>query len=296
MPDARLTMLHTGDDDTQQLTELNDAAAIVPQLASPEDLRDSNAILLTAAPSEAASNVLLTWLDTDPQCAVIDLTQGLVGLCGMTITTGTLPEDPAPRVQIAHPAVVALSEIVAPLLQMPVERVAMAVIEPVSIFGATGPEQLAQQSTSRLRGESTPGGFGGTVLAFNQVAVDATGIVHDLTSVLPQVQSTATRCLSGTFHGLVVHVSAVLGTAASADALRAGWQEQPMLELVERSSQFEAVDQERVRLSNLTVAADGRSFSLTAMLDPLIVGGAQTALAVVESVWQRRVEVDEILD
>jgi aspartate-semialdehyde dehydrogenase len=285
--DMRIVLLHTRDEEEHQLTEIDAAAALVPRLETVADLEAADAVIVTAPPGDAAHQVLRDWLATAPAAALIDLTQGLVTVPDAHITTGKLPDADPLRLQIAHPAVVAAQELLQPLASHRPRRLSLAVTEPASVLGASAVDELAEQSASRLRGEPSPEGFGGAVLAFNHIAVDASSLMRDLRAVLGDLQCTALRCLSGSFHGLVVHLTANLEHPVDADTLSGLWSAQPSLEMVGSCAQLDAVDQDAIRLSTPTLSDDGRSFSVTMMLDAMMIGGARAVVTALKAAASR---------
>ncbi len=288
--DMQVVLLHTRDSEEHQITEIDDAPAMVPSLEKVADLSGAQAVVITTAPGDTAHQVLRDWIASEADAVVIDLTQGIAAVPGARIIAGQLPSTGTLRFQLAHPAVIAVHELLEPLADLGPERISLTVIEPVSVFGASGVEQLAEQSVGRLRGETSPRGFGGTVLAFNHVAVDGGPLTRDLAAVLPDLQSTASRCLSGSFHGVVAHLTVTSGEALSPETLTRIWSEHPGVELSNPCSQFDAVGQDQIRVGPATHSEDGLSFAVTFMVDGLMVGGAKAVVTLLKEAAARRAD------
>jgi aspartate-semialdehyde dehydrogenase len=163
----------------------------------------------------------------------------------------------------------------------------VAAVEPVSSLGVAAVESLARQARQRIQGAPVEELINESVLAFNLVASEDEDLVQDAATLFPDLDLAVTRSLAGHFHGHVAHVCLLfyepveeyeLYDALSSDT-RIVAQEPPFA--LDATPETDQVTVLRPRLSR-----DRRCLATTALFDGLRIGGALTALEILQSILE----------
>lgn len=187
-----------------------------------------------------------------------------------------------------HPAVVLLAHLLHPLRGLQLESAAATVIQPASMFGTPGLEELFEQTrqiVAMTERRQTP--VFGAQLAFNMLPTTADAL--PLTELLGQVMGDAPPVAlqvvqGGVFHSLAVSLYVRLGGKATVQSLRKALAAHPYVEVAERPKHLGPIDaaaQDKVILGTIRKDAAG-GFWIWAVMDNLTRGGALNAIEIVE--------------
>lgn len=274
---------HTAVDDEHQIAELAGGPALVPALDSTGDLEGYDVIVVASDAQGSRHDHLLDFLDRNPDVAVIDLARLPV------LTERTTPSvggavDTSRHLRVAHPALVATSRLVEVLAHFGDLRGSLAIVDPVSIYGREAVELLARQTTNRLQGEPVAELIYGHARSFNVIAVDAFELQEEAAQVMPDVPLAVTHCLSGVFHGHLAHLGLVFSDRVDPDDIRDALSQTEGIEVSDLPVSLDAVpDRDFAIISPPVMAPDGRQLAVTIMADGLRIGGALTAIDILNS-------------
>jgi hypothetical protein len=281
------SFLHSLPDDEHQIAELNGQPALVPPLEGATDFEHFTAIVIASDQDSPRLEHLVGFMDANPGTPIVD-----AGRTGM-LRERTVPAAGSgqswdkPHVRVAHPALTALATVVHALEYLDPVGGTVAALDPVSSRGREAVELLARQAGKRIQGAPVDETIDDWVLAFNIVAVEDDELNEDAAVLLPHLDLSVTRLLSGCFHGHVAQIglelrnpvdSQELNEALSADG-RIVVQGPPLaLDTTPESDQ--------VAMTAPQLSRDGRHIATTAMVDGLRIGGARTALEVMQSILE----------
>jgi hypothetical protein len=276
------SFLHTELDEEHQIADLTAGPALVPPLVDPDELTDADVIVVASDGWSSRHDHLLEFLDNHPETAFIDLS-GFAPLRDRTAPSigeiGTTRQ-----LRVAHPALFAISRVAEVLSHLSSLRGSLAVVDPVSAFGKEAVELLARQAAQRVQGAHVDELIHGQVLAFNSVAVDSDELQEDASLLLPELPLAITRCLSGCFHGHLGHLALSFEHRIEMSDVRDALAQAEAVEIVSLPLSLDSVpDQERVLLTPPWLSPDGTQLALTMMADGLRVGGALTAVEILEA-------------
>jgi len=150
---------------------------------------------------------------------------------------------------------------VEPIVHMSVKSLAVAAVEPVSVFGREGVESLARQAVNRLRGETVEDRVDGEVLAFTQLARAGDLLTADMAAVLPGLDASVSLTLAGSFHGHVAHVAITFVEPVEESEVLEAWSESARLQLVDPPLRLDSVvESDLVSLTAPQLSPGGPSF------------------------------------
>jgi aspartate-semialdehyde dehydrogenase len=194
-----------------------------------------------------------------------------------------------------NPAVVLLAHLLHPLRGLQPESAAATVIQPVSLYGTPGLEELFEHTRQIVAlGERRQTPLFGGQLAFNLMpsTADSAAIEETLGAVLKETgerPAVAVQVIQGAvFHSLSVSLYVRLGGKATAQSLRKTLAAHPYLEAAEHPKHLGPIDaaaQGKVIFGTVRKDAAG-GFWLWAVMDNLTRGGALNALEIVEALHQ----------
>jgi aspartate-semialdehyde dehydrogenase len=187
-----------------------------------------------------------------------------------------------------HPAVILLAHLLHPLRALQPESAAATVIQPASMFGTPGLEELFEQ-TRRIVAmiERRPSPIFGTQLSFNLLptATDPSSVAESLAQVLGGQPPAALQIVQGgVFHSMAVSLYARLGGKATVQSVRKTLAAHPYLEATDRPKHLGPIDaaaQEKVIFGTVRKDAAG-GFWIWAAMDNLTRGGALNAVEIIE--------------
>ncbi len=274
--------VHTAPSDEHEVTDLAGQAALVPPLASADDLEPGALLLATDIDTPRLKHVE-AFLDRFPETLVVDAGRlGRFADCTTAAAGGTAAPE-SRHLRLAHPALVAATTLLGPLAHLEPLGASVAAVEPVSVLGRDAVEGLARQATSRLQGEPVSEPIGGHSLAFSMVALGADRLGEEAAQVLPGLPIVVTRCLSGCFHGHLVQIGITFEHAVDESDLEQAWQTTPRVAQVGLPLRLDTVTgSELIALAPPEFGSDRRTVALTAMMDGLRLG-ALTTLEILQS-------------
>lgn len=280
---AEIDYVHTDLDDEHQIAEIGTTPVLVPPLDNADQIAGHDLVVAASDGVSTRHDHLLEVLDGAPDLALLDLSRlECLDRLVEPSTGRRIPESR--RVRVAHPAAAAAVPVIEALGHLGRCRGSLAAFDPVSAFGREGIDLLVQQAARRLQGGAVEDLIHGHILAFNTVAVDGSELQAEMGALLPEVPLAVTRCLGGAFHG---HL-AVLALAFDRDL--------DPREAEETLEQVEGIvltsgplgldtvpDTDLVSVAGPAVSPDGTQLNMVLMADGLRIGGALTALAILEA-------------
>jgi len=291
---SELRLLGTSEEEVGTLTEIRGAAAMVQPL-EPASLEGvdvaflcgptaGDRALLEGLPAEATTVILAS--DAGPEVGppvVAGVNEGDVVRGGTVVSP--------------HPGVVALAHLLHPLLPFRPRRADVTLVEPVSIHGKAGLDEMFEQ-TRRILAFQSPEepGLLPTQLAFNLIPAPGApraGIEAHLRTVLGDADAELTLTLrllrAGVFHGYGVSAYLELAEDPDAGAVVEALAGHPFVEMADEPEllgPIVAAGHDRVVVGTLEPAGPG-GFHLWAVMDNLTCGGAANALRILESISQQ---------
>jgi aspartate-semialdehyde dehydrogenase len=188
------------------------------------------------------------------------------------------------HLRVAHPALVATSRLVSVLAHFGDMRGMLAIVDPVSTYGREAIELLARQTATRLQGEPVTALIYGHVRTFNVIAIDAFELQEEAAQVMPNVPLAVTHSLSGVFHGHLAHLGLVFSERVDPDDIRDALSQTEGIEISDLPVSLDAVpDRDSAVITPPVMSPDGRQLAVTVMADGLRIGGALTAIDILES-------------
>jgi aspartate-semialdehyde dehydrogenase len=226
---------------------------------------------------------LLEFLDRNPDVPVVDLARLPALLEHTTPSVGGAVET-SRHLRVAHPALVATSRLVSVLAHFGDMRGMLAIVDPVSTHGREAIELLARQTATRLQGEPVTALIYGHVRTFNVIAIDAFDLQEEAAQVMPNVPLAVTHSLSGVFHGHLAHLGLVFSERVDPDDIRDALSQTEGIEISDLPVSLDAVpDRDSAVITPPVMSPDGRQLAVTVMADGLRIGGALTAIDILES-------------
>jgi hypothetical protein len=274
---------HTDLDEEHQIADMSAGPALVPPLEGPDDFVGADAIVVASDGWSSRHEHLLAHLDNNPGIFLLDLT-GLENLRDRTTPSiGDVGPD-SRQLRVAHPALFATSRVVEVLSHLSALRGSLAVVDPASAFGREAIEILARQAAQRMQGAQADDRIHGHVLAFNAVAVESDELQEDASLILPDLPLAITRTLSGSFHGHLAHLGLSFEHRVEPDDVRDVLAQAEGIEIDSLPISLDSVpDRDHVVVTPPSLSPDGTQLALTMMADGLRVGGALTAVEILEA-------------
>ena len=274
---------HTDLDEEHQIADLSAGPALVPPLDGTDDLVGADVIVVASDGWSSRHEHLLAWLDRNPDVSLVDL-GGFEKLREITIPSAGGSTPASRQVRVAHPALFATSRVAEVLSYLGTAGGSLAVVDPASAFGLEGVEILARQAAQRVQGAQVDERIQGHVLAFNTVAIESDDLQEDAALILPELQLAITRTLTGCFHGHMAHLSLSFERRIDAEIVRDALSQADGLTIESLPVSLDSVpDQDRVIVTPPYLSPDGKQLALTIMADGLRVGGALTAVEILEA-------------
>jgi hypothetical protein len=273
---------HTDLDEEHQIADMSAGPALVPPLEGTEDFAGADVIVVASDGWSSRHEHLLTHLDNNPGIFLLDLT-GLENLRDLTTpSTGDVGPD-SRHLRVAHPALFAASRVFEVLSHLGALRGSLAVVDPASAYGREAVKILARQATQRVQGAPAEDRVHGHILAFNSVAVESDDLQEDASLILPELPLAITRILSSSFHGHLAHFSLSFQHRVEPDDVRDVLAQAEAIEIDSLPLSLDSVpDWDNVVIAPPSLSPDGTQLALTMMADGLRVGGALTAVEILE--------------
>jgi hypothetical protein len=258
--------------------------ALVPPLEGADDLVGADVIIVASDGWSSRHEHLLVHLDNNPDAILLDLT-GFENLRDRTIPSiGDVGPD-SRQLRVAHPALFAVSRVVEVLSHLGALRGSLAVVDPASAYGREAVEILARQAAQRVQGAQVDDRVHGHVLAFNAVALESDELQEDASLILPDLPLAITCTLSSSFHGHLAHLGLSFEHRVEPDDVRDVLTQAEAIEIDSLPISLDSVpDRDHVIVTPPSLSPDGTQLALTMMADGLRVGGALTAVEILESI------------
>jgi hypothetical protein len=280
---AELDFRHTGIDDESQVAEIGAGPAMVPPLDAPEDLMGADVILVASDGESSRHDHLLTFLDDNPDQAIVDLTR-LGFLDSRTQPSVGAQLSESRQLRVAHPAIAATAVVVEAVAHLGRCNGSLAAVDPVSTFGQEAIELLANQAGQRMVGASVDDRIQGHILAFNLVAVDSDLLQSEAALLLPETQLAVTQSLSGSFHGHLAFLGLSFNSPVGPRDIDEALSLAPGIEVAAFPLGLDSIpDTDHVVVAPPALSPDRTQLALTLMIDGLRIGGALTALDILEA-------------
>jgi hypothetical protein len=273
---------HTDLDEEHQITDLASGPALVPPLENAGDLDGADVVVVASDGWSSRHDHLLDYLDNHPETALLDLG------CFHQLRDRTSPSigevGGNRQLRVAHPALFATSRVAEVLSHLSSLRGSLAVVDPVSSFGREAVEILARQAAKRLQGANVDELIHGQILAFNTVVVDNDELQEDAALLLPDLPLATTRTLTGCFHGQLAHLALSFKNRLEPEVIRDALEQAEGLVIESTPLSLDSVpDRDEVVITPPWLSPDGSQLAMMMMADGLRVGGALTAVEILES-------------
>ncbi len=280
---AELDFRHTGIDDESQVAEIGAGPAMVPPLDAPEDLMGADVIVVASDGESSRHDHLLTFLDDNPDQAIVDLTR-LGFLDSRTQPSVGAQLSESRQLRVAHPAIAATAVVVEAVAHLGRCNGSLATVDPVSTFGQEAIELLANQAGQRMVGASVDDRIQGHILAFNLVAVDSDLLQSEAALLLPETQLAVTQSLSGSFHGHLAFLGLSFNKPVEPRDIDEALSLAPGIKAADFPLGLDSIpNTDQVVVAPPAVSPDGTQLALTLMIDGFRIGGALTALDILEA-------------
>ncbi|MCG8457918.1 MAG: hypothetical protein MI919_16700 [Holophagales bacterium] len=285
-----LVLLATRDDEVGTLTEVRGSAAVVT--SADEDSFDNVDVafffgspsgyesLLSSLPPAVTPVVFAESAAEQPGNPVV------AGLNLETVRRGEILLSP-------HPGAVALALLLHPLLELELAEATATILQPVSMYGKAGLDEMFDQTRDILAFRARKEGVLPAQLAFNVLHPEGGGqaLEQQTRRVLdrPELVLRAHLLQSGVFHGFGISLTVGFAEDPGHDALLDRLEQSPRLEFAADPHLLGPVDaaaRQEILLGSVerhSGTDDGAAYSLWAVLDNLTVGGATNALALLEA-------------
>jgi aspartate-semialdehyde dehydrogenase len=292
-PGRDLALLSLDEEEIGALTEAAGAAALVRR-AEPAEIAAADVVVVCGGGDAYAE--LLGHRRTDATVIVADPaaapTAGVPVVAGINLEAAT-----AGRVLVSpHPGTVLLAHLLAPLLPLALREVVATLVQPASLFGRPGLDELYEQARRlvALQGQE-PSELFGRQLAFNlyparrppaHLAAQARAVLGDGAADL----RLAVHLLQGAvFHGVSALLHLHPGEGIGPEALRERLAGHPLVELSEPPEgededllgPIDAVAHDKVLVGPVERDPDGGLW-VWAVMDNLTRGGALNVMAILE--------------
>jgi len=275
---------HTHDDPEHQLAEMADRPGLVPPLEGPENLEGFDAIVVTSDRCTARHDHLLAYLDTNPDTALVDATRIDCLRDRTTPSVGSSTGPSSRQLRVAHPAIVATSAVVEVLAHFGRFGGVLAAEDPASSCGQKAVETLAQQARQRIQGASVEDLIDNQILAFTTIAVEDEELQKEAALLMPEVPLAVTRVLAGHFHGHLAQLGLSFSEPVDEGSVREALSLASIIEEASLPLSLDSIlDNDRVLVTPPRFSPDRRHLALTLMADGLRIGGALTAIDILET-------------
>jgi hypothetical protein len=273
---------HTDLDEEHQIADMIAGPALVPPLQGCDDFVGADVIVVASDGWSSRHEHLLAHLDDNPETILLDLT-GFKNLRDRTTPSIGDVRPGSRQLRVAHPALFATSRVVEVLSHLGALRGSLAVFDPASMYGREAVVILARQGAQRMQGEQVVDRIQGHVLAFNAVAVESDELQEDASLILPDLPLAVTRTLCGSFHGHLAHLGLSFERRVEPDDVRDVLTQAETIEIESPPISLDSVpDRDHVIVTPPSLSPDGTQLALTMMADGLRVGGALTAVEILE--------------
>jgi hypothetical protein len=281
---GEISYVHTAEDDEHQIAEVGGEPALVPPLTGADDLVGCSAVLVASETEEPRMEHLVSFMESDASTPIV--VAGRKGsMRDLTVPVAEPAASPPDyHVRVAHPALVATSILAGTLRDLEPVSATVAAVDPVSPLGGGAIESLARQAAQRLSGARMEDMVDNRMLAFNMIAVEDDDLNEDAAVVLPEMDISVTRSLVGRFHGHVAHIGFGFKHPLEESDLRDALLADPRVMICDTPLTADSVtDSDNVAVYSPRLSRNRRQLAVTAMVDGLRIGGANTAVEILRA-------------
>lgn len=282
-----LRLLSTEEDEIGMLTGVGGAATVVVE-AQPDEMAGVDLLFVCGEPQEARP-----FLDAlSPGATALVLSPDAEPGLGRPVVAGIDSEavEAGGVLLSAHPGTVLLAHLLQPVAHLGLAGVTATVIQPTSMYGSPGLDDLFDQTRNILAMKGGDSELFGRQLAFNLLPARTSG--SRLTSQLGEVLDlpvpvSAQLLQGGVFHGM--SVSLHLELSADAGEVRDALADGARLQIFDEPDLLGPIDvaaETQVLLGHVTQDRPG-SVWIWAVMDNLTRGGALNAVEIAERLLSR---------
>lgn len=294
-----LRLLTTDEDDVGTLTDIGGAAAMHEEYEASK-VADVDVLFCCGPFEEASASIaalpegavaIVLSADLSRRDEVGDATPVVAGVNDAAINGERLLLSP-------HPAVVLLSHLLRPLLELDLVQASATVIEPISSLGESALDELFDQVRSMLNFQTPkPAAHFDRQVAFNVFPTNGdSGALLDQTRDVLSRQFSSGLELSlqmlraGVFHSYAASLHVRFEEDPGEERLRSALRDSPALASSEERppSPVEAANEADVLLGRIEPDGEG-GYWLWGVMDNLVRGGAVNAVAIAESLGRESV-------
>lgn len=281
-----IRLLSPSEEEIGTLTDVAGAATFV-QRYDPDSLKGVTTVYFCGPIADTRP----LFQDLPPDATAVVLSPDATLEDGVPVVAGVNPEAARPgQVLLSpHPAVVLLAHLLHPLRGLAPESMAATVIQPASMFGNPGLEELFEQTRQIVAmTQRRPSPVFGAQLSFNLLptTADALPLTEMLQGVLGEQPPAAVQVVQGgVFHCLSASLHFRLAGNAGAPTIRKAFAAHPYLEPADHPKRLGPVDaaaSDKVIFGAIRKDSTG-GFWLWAVMDNLTRGGALNAVEIVEA-------------
>ncbi len=281
-----ILLLSDNAEEVGSLTEIGGGAAMVQALEADSldrvDVAFFCAPIETSRPLIAALGASTAAVVLSPEAAVDD---GHPVVGGINLETA----DRSRPLLSPHPGTVALAHLLQPLKSFVPRRAVATLLQPVSVCGKAGLDEMFQQTRAILAFSSEqPREVFPHQMAFNVVPAEAsqTALVSHLQTVLDSDLEVSAQVLqAGVFHSFGISLHVELDDDPGAEEVAQALAEHPVNELVEQPQVLGPIDaaaRGKVLVGPVEPARPG--YNVWAVMDNLTRGGALNAVEILEAI------------
>lgn len=275
---------HTEDDAEHQIAELVGMPALIPQLSGADDFARCSAVLVASDTDTPRLSHLFANMDDDPSLPVVDVARSASLADRCRPAAGAADSWPSAHIRVAHPALVVVSSLVRALRHLVPVGGTVTAVDPVSSLGGDAIEVLARQAAQRLQGAPVEELIEGNVLAFNVVAGTEDVLQEDAAIVVPGLDVAVGRAAAGCFHGHAVYLGLAFDEPVDENAIWEAIIADQLFDVRQEPLSLDTTPEtDRVAMTPPRLSYDRRHVAISAMADGLRIGGALTALEILES-------------
>ena len=286
-----LRLLTTRDEDVGVLTEVRGSAAVVQRFEIGSLDRVDVAFLIG---DDACDPAVLEGLPAEATAVLLGGTRSLPDAAPVVAGVNLDAAYRGGRLISPHPAVVALTRLLDPLLTHQPMQVVATLMQSASEVSSEAIDEVLDQSRSILAFQTDPPtAVFGTQIAYNLLpaTAPATEIGRHVRQVLGTDLQVAVQAVqAGAFHGLGLSLYVRLLDDPGVGAVRGLLAEQDAIELVDEAETLgltRAAGRDELLVGDIREADDDGGYWLWAVLDNLTLGGAGNAIRVFDAIHRQ---------
>lgn len=277
-----VTLFHTSEVEEHQVTAAGGRAMLVSRLQEPDDLADTEIMVLCSDAETERLDILDRVLETRQDLLLVDASSiSRYEHLGKAIASGKMMPS-SRRVRVADPALVMATHLLEAFDGFQIRGISLVSVQPVSALGESGIQILAGQAARRLRGENIDQDE--RILAFNMNTSDPGRLRRDGAALFPGLELTVALVTGSCFHGHLLHLGLRFVKPVTAEEVETVLRSSDVLRRVDFPMDLSLVpDQRQILVGEPFLSESGASLLLQAMADGSRVGGAIILADLLES-------------